>query len=1158
MGKVISLNTKQSPEPRKPTRQIFHDPTRHRFFLVLFLAVVFGVAVAVWAVAFSYGLYRSNLTSSDQAGVSTAKAPVEVSTADSIADRAAPVAGLPAGDFSTAEAVGAGEKSTGPSWTAPDLEIHAFVPTWSLAAFASAESHIALIDVLMPEWHEIDEERAVLARTVGVRSDEFRRFVTDNRQGLELMPVVRLFEAHPDRVTEFLSAAELRGSLIASTVNTVLREDYDGICYNFSGSPQSAVGGLVNFATELNAALDNVQRDSCIIGTVDDPLWLQPDVDAIADRLIVLGFSEPGPYSAPAPLAPQGRFEEGVLSLVDELDASKLVVGIGNLGYGWKSGAPEPDRLGYFDVTGEAEKYGAEIRLDPFSLNTNVTYRDSTGTRHDIWLLDAISAHNQLLRIPPDAASGIAIWPLGSEDPGIWTLLDPTRSGSATAGSLLRVIPPAKQVRYTGAGPIVEIVTAAHEGIRDVELAQDSGLIVSEDYVRIPTATTIERRGTFGRNEIILSFDDGPDPKFTPQILDILKEYEVPAVFFVVGARVLGNQGIVRRMLADQHELGIHTFSHPSLEKVSGLRLKLELHAAQDVLIGVTGRNTTLFRSPYGDNYEGLMTKGETRILDALSSEGYVEVVGDVDSKDWTKPGVDAIVRKVISGLENGDGNVILMHDGGGDRSQAVAALRILIPTLLEQGYSFKTVGSILGSDVGTAVAPPPDDVGLFNFYSLEGLRLVGSIFTGLFFVTILAGLLRSLGIIVLALIRTRRKAPSGEFRDPVTVAIPAFCEESVIARSISRVLASSYPILEIIVIDDGSTDSTAKVVQDQFGSEQKVRLVRQANLGKAEALNHAIRIARSPVIVAIDADTIIAPDAIGLLVQHFSDPTVGAVAGNVKVGNRNNFLTRLQALEYITSQNLDRRAFDVINGIMVVPGSIGGWRKDALEAAGGYSSETLVEDADMTVSIVRAGYRVVYEPEARAYTEAPETVPQWVRQRLRWSFGMMQISWKHKAAFLERRAVGLVSIPDLAAFGILISILAPIADILFIMNLVRIAGILVEDPQAALSPVSIAINVAYLAYFLSDMLLAALAMSLEPDEDRRLLPWVLTQRFFYRQLYWFVALRSIGRVLGGRLAGWGKVIRTASVSPDEALRMPRASLRIVQAERIAPDAQNT
>ncbi len=301
----------------------------------------------------------------------------------------------------------------------------------------------------------------------------------------------------------------------------------------------------------------------------------------------------------------------------------------------------------------------------------------------------------------------------------------------------------------------------------------------------------------------------------------------------------------------------------------------------------------------------------------------------EIDSTDWTRPGTDKIVETVTTLVQSNQGNVILFHDAGGDRGQTVQALPRIIEALRDMGIAIVPLSSITGKATALQVGVRR---GLVSDYSFWLIRTLKSAVTAIFFFVIAAGMIRSLAVLVLALIKERRVHESGEALLPVTVLIPAYCEETVIAKSVTSVLQSTCPIEQVIVIDDGSTDDTARVVSDNFGSDPRVRLVRQNNGGKADALNHGIRLIETPVFVAIDADTIISPDAIGLLVRHFNDDRVGAVAGNVKVGNRRNLLTRIQAIEYITAQNLDRRAFEVLNGIMVVPGSIGAWRTEAVK----------------------------------------------------------------------------------------------------------------------------------------------------------------------------------------------------------------------------------
>jgi cellulose synthase/poly-beta-1,6-N-acetylglucosamine synthase-like glycosyltransferase/peptidoglycan/xylan/chitin deacetylase (PgdA/CDA1 family) len=1156
------LKSPKETEGESSPKPIFFDPTAHRLVFFTVFSVVFLVFALVWFVLFIVHLYGSELPRH------VATPTPEIVESGSLAfprypldqqDR--PTTYAPTAPVSDGQArkSGGDQQQNGefaPQPASRDTIVHAFVPYWSMAGLVETRTNISLVDVLLPEWFSIDRMTGEITSFPGTQRDKLRDIWFQNRDRVKLLPVARANFNEGNEPAQWLTSPEIRADLIMAVSSLVQEEKFDGLCLDFAGARAQDVEAIANFAVAAKGQLDQVGKEFCIIAAMDDALLNLPKAADLSGRLIVLAFREPGPFSGPSPLAPQDWYEDRLAELQSRIPAVKLVIALGDFGMDWISGRPVPEYSNYFDITEAVARHGGSIEFDPESLNSVASFSDAEGRRHQIWFLDALSAHNQLAQIPFDQIGGVAIWPVSGGDPGVWELLSPGLPTLNDLPGLLQDIKPASHVRYTGMGPLLKVENPAAPGRRVLTADPESGLISYVNYLEYPRAYTVNLSGTLPDNSVILTFDDGPSRTYTPQILDILSDYGVPAVFFVVGTRVQNSPDIIRRIVEDGHELGVHTYSHPNISEISDLRLKLELHASQELIKSVSGLNTNLFRAPYGFD-ENPETPDEAKVLTLLSNERYVVVGIEIDSTDWTRPGIDRIVETVTSLVQANRGNVILFHDAGGDRGQTVLALPRIIEALGEMGVSIVPLSSITGQGSAPVSSDALQDGSPVSDYSFWLIRALKSAVTAIFFFMIAAGIIRSLAVLVLALIKERRVHESSETSMPVTVLIPAYCEETVITKSVRSVLQSTYPVEQIIVVDDGSTDETAKVVTDNFGSDRRVRLVRQNNQGKAEALNNGIGLIGTPVFVAIDADTIISPEAIGLLVRHFNDKTVGAVAGNVKVGNRRNLLTRLQAIEYITAQNLDRRAFEVLNGIMVVSGSIGAWRTEAVKNAGGYTTQTIVEDADLTVSIIRNGHKIVYEPKAHAFTEAPESISQWMKQRLRWHFGMLQIAWKHKSAFFERRAVGIVSIPDLVLFGAVFSLFAPIADIVMAANLVSLAGHLTGASPLSWEDTSVLVAIAYVAYLLSDLVLATIAFGLEPEEDKRLLPWVLTQRFFYRQIYWMVALRSIARVVTGRFTGWRKITRMSSIDPASTLGLSRYDGRTVTTDKIALRERN-
>ncbi|HET6213154.1 MAG TPA: glycosyltransferase [Micromonosporaceae bacterium] len=624
---------------------------------------------------------------------------------------------------------------------------------------------------------------------------------------------------------------------------------------------------------------------------------------------------------------------------------------------------------------------------------------------------------------------------------------------------------------------------------------------------------------------IALTFDDGPDPTWTPRILDVLRRYHAHATFFVIGARVNEHPEIVRRILAEGHEIGSHTFTHADLDAVPGWRRTLELTLARNAIAGATGREVTLFRPPFASEPDAVTT-ADFAVLRSAAAAGHIVVIADLDTKDWKRPGVAAI--RAAATPAPGAGAVVLMHDGGGERSQTVAALDKVLAEQTQQGYAFRTVSAALGMPDSTVPASWGVRVrGDALRYAQRGAEWAGGALTWFLAVALGLALLRLVLQLVCAPVHARRarRRAGRELRylGPVSVIVPAFNEAANIAATVRSLVDNDYPELEIIVVDDGSTDGTADIVRRLRYPE--VLVVSQPNAGKPAALNAGIGHASYEILVLVDGDTVFAPDAIGRLVQQFADPYVGAVSGNAKVANRRRVLGRWQHLEYVMGFNLDRRLFEIAGCMPTVPGAIGAFRREALEHAGGVSGATLAEDTDLTMAVIRAGWRVVYEETAIAWTEAPSSLRQLWRQRYRWSYGTMQAMWKHRRAVIQRGGAGRLGRRGLAylvLFQVMLPLTAPAIDVFAVYGV-------------AFLPLWRA-GAVWLGMLFLQTLIAAYALHL--DRERYGPLWTLPlQQVVYRQLMYLVVVQAaVTALLGSRLR-WHRMARTGSAAALAASR---------------------
>ena len=614
---------------------------------------------------------------------------------------------------------------------------------------------------------------------------------------------------------------------------------------------------------------------------------------------------------------------------------------------------------------------------------------------------------------------------------------------------------------------------------------------------------------------VALTFDDGPDPKWTPRILDVLRRHNVPATFFVVGTAAAEHPGLVRAELAAGHEIGAHTFTHTDLGAASATRAGIELSLTQSALAGAAGVSTHLLRLPYSSETADA-TSPEMAAARRAGELGYLLVFATQDPEDWRQPGVGSIVAHSTPPV--GQGGLVLLHDAGGDRRQTVAAVDQLITKLQAQGYRFTTVSQLAGLAPGAAVRPVSHAAHLQGLALLLALHLAHLVSRGFLFLILpfaVLALARNLTAVTLARHQSRRPLAPATYFPSVSVIVPAYNEEVGIAAAVRSLAASHYPALEVIVVDDGSTDGTPAVVERLAAEDGRVRLLRQPNGGKPAALNTGIAAARHDVIVMVDGDTVFEPDTIRYLVAALADPAVGAVAGNTKVGNRKGLLGRWQHIEYVTSCNLDRRMYEVLGCITVVPGAIGAFRREALAETGGVSTDTLAEDTDLTMAVTRAGWRVVYEPRARAWTEVPTSLRQLWRQRYRWAYGTLQAIWKHRGALRERGSLGLIGLPSIAYTQVVLPLLAPTFDVF------ALYGVVFTNPGRYLAM--------WVVFNILGLLLALYAFRLDGESPGPL--WALPlQQFIYRQMLYLVVFESVVSALAGTRLRWHKLTRTGDI----------------------------
>jgi cellulose synthase/poly-beta-1,6-N-acetylglucosamine synthase-like glycosyltransferase/peptidoglycan/xylan/chitin deacetylase (PgdA/CDA1 family) len=1063
----------------------------------------------------------------------------------------------------------------------------AFYVKWDAASFASLKEYYPQIDLLFPEWmHVLTVDGRLQAVTefntlYDVMDDKGKPrpvddkvmpFLKGEKAQMEVLPLVNNFdpitnEWRPELTAKFMADPAARQRFRSELMTFLATDQYKGLTLDIEAFPESSRGDFRTLVHELYDELHAKNMKLYVAVPVNDRTFDYPAIASISDGLILMNYDQHYPGGEPGPIAGQDWFLNNLRDALKVIPKEKIICAVGNYGYDWamkkgqKKGTPPADirPASVQDAWLDASDAATDVDFDSDSMNPHFAYLDDNNVRHDVWFLDGVSALNQMRSAHALGIDTFALWRLGSEDRSLWAVWD--RPYEANAPAKLETVPPGQDVDIEGQGEILRIDARPSPGERQITV--DSNHLISDEiFKNLPSPYQVDMYGGTSQKKVALTFDDGPDPTWTPRILDVLKDKNAKATFFLIGLEVEKYPAIAKRIYNEGHEIGNHTFTHPDISSISKRYFEVELNLTERLFESKLGVKPVLMRPPYAID-EAPDTADEVRPLEISQDMGFITVGDKIDPNDWhdnPRRSAQEIADDVLSNLPPCApanlrcGNIILLHDGGGDRSQTVKALEMILDGLHQRGYQVVTVADLLGKTRAEIMPPITTNerwAAWIDSLNFSLFAAISSLIIFIFFVgdVLMTGRLVLVGALaIFDRFRRRKTVFDPSYRPAVAVLIPAYNEETVIERTVCSVLESDYRNLRVIVIDDGSKDATLEVTRTAFRKEiaaGRVTVLTKPNSGKADALNYGLEYVTEELFIGIDADTIIAPDAVSKLVPHFSNPKVAAMAGNAKVGNRVNLWTRWQALEYITSQNFERRALNTLNAVSVVPGAIGAWRTAPVRAAGGYQPDTVAEDADLTMALLQAGYWVNYEDRALAYTEAPSKPSGLMRQRFRWSFGIMQSVWKHRAAVKQKGALGWVAIPNMVIFQILLPLVSPFIDIMFVFGAATYFVNKRFHPESA-NPADFHKLVVYFALFMViDFIASAIAFTLERQQpggkrDFLLLGHVWLQRFAYRQLFSVVLIKTLKRAVEGRGFTWDKLERTATVRQPIAVARER------------------
>ena len=744
------------------------------------------------------------------------------------------------------------------------------------ASYSSLKQHIKQIDLLFPEWlHIVTPDGGLTSYTVdnrpyavvdrgvvhGVdRENKVARTIGATRVDTELFPLVNNYDplkgAFQAEIGVFLSSATARANFLQQVDRFLAANpSYRGLSLDFEEIPRNAQPGYMALIAALYSDFHPRNLRLYVNTPVGDDDFDLKGISEHSDGLLLMNYDQHQTDSGPGPIAAQDWFIDNLKKILKTVPKEKLICSLGSYGYDWTTSLPEPtpkgkkakptavkvlssQNLSTQDAWQAAADSDSQVELDGDTLNAHFAYDDEDAhVRHQVWFLDAVTVLNEMRAARALGLQTYALWRLGSEDNSLWKIWDSPLKADPVKE--LAQVDPGYDVDTEGEGDILRVTRKPQAGHRSVTMDDDGAVpleyrsITDESMDSYPLSYTVEQYG-YQPKKVALSFDDGPDPEWTPRILDILKKYGVHGTFFMIGEMAENNVRMMQRVFREGHEIGNHTFTHPDISEISNTQADLQLNLTERLFASKLGVQPLYFRPPYSIDQEP-DTNDQATPVARIQGLGYVIIGNKIDTNDWDEHPrktpqeiADSVFQQIgeMRARPWARGSIILLHDGGGDRSATIAALPVLIEELRARGYEIVPVSELMGK-TRAEVMPALNsrqrwqarvDSVAFFFFGFFSHFVVWLFFVG--------DVLMSARLIIIGLcatidrLRTRKNFATAGYAPQVAVLIPAYNEETVIVRTIRSVMMSNYKNIRIIVIDDGSKDKTYEVARAAYPAE--------------------------------------------------------------------------------------------------------------------------------------------------------------------------------------------------------------------------------------------------------------------------------------------------------------------------------------------------